>query len=88
MKTSVDFEYVADDVLTEWLEGFTVEKGLIRVPTDNDIEEFGGECIVGFVYTNKGMNLYERACKRLKKLGEKYFPEDEIEIKSSAVIYS
>lgn len=82
-----DFELVADDILTDWLEGFTIEKGLIREVDEDDTEHFGGEDIVGFMYTQKGMKLYNRACERLKILGLKYFPNEEFDIRSSAVIF-
>lgn len=83
-----DFNLVCDDLLCEFLDAFTPDSGLIREPNDEDLAEFGDDH-VSFIYTGKGITLYERYQKRLVKLGEKLFPLDShrLEIKASCIIY-
>ena len=85
IKSADDFNDIANDILTEWLEDFTERDGLTRKPTDEDYPDFDFE--VEFMYTQKGMKLYDRACKRIFNLGLKYFDENELNIKSCAVLF-
>jgi len=73
-------------LLTDYVENFTEIEGLTREFTDEDFYDF--ECELQFMYTQKGMELYYRACSKLAKLGEKYFDENELDIKSSAVLFT
>ena len=89
IKTPNDFNCVACETVDEFLETFTSEEGLIRKPTQEDVNDFGGEDLVGFMYTQKGMRLYNAFCRRLEKLGVKSFPDKakEIEVKSYTMIF-
>jgi hypothetical protein len=87
IKTAYNFNDVCDDLLTDWLDDFTSRKGLTREPNEEDFNDFGGEDIVSFMYTKKGMQLYEKACSKLLKLGLKYFNESDLDIKSSGVLH-
>ena len=58
--------------------------GLVRPATDEDKEEF--DCCISFVFTQRGEKLYQSACKKLYNLGKKYFPDYDLDIKSSAIM--
>ena len=85
IKSASDYNCICDDILNEYCESFTEIEGLTRWPDDDDIEEFGED--IGWIYTSKGMMLYERACNRLKDLGLKYFDESELEIQASGMLF-
>lgn len=85
IKTANDYNDVCNDLLTDWIEDFTERKGLTRPFTEENRYDF--DCELGWMYTQKGMKLYESACSKLAKLGEKYFDENELDIKSSAVLF-
>ena len=71
-----DFNGYASDLWETFLRSFTKENKLIReVDEDDTVEEHWQ-----FVYTDRGMVLADRMRKRLYKVGEKHFPNDEIEI--------
>ena len=72
IKEPSDWEMVASDVIDEFLEDFTEREGLTREPNREDLYDFGG--YVGFMYTQKGMKLYDRMIDRLNALGNKLFP--------------
>ena len=72
IKTPYDWELVASDVIDEFLEDFTDRKGLTRPAEYEDQIDFDGS--VSFMYTQKGMKLYDRMVERLDKLGNKIFP--------------
>jgi hypothetical protein len=88
IKTVDDFNDVVSDLLDDWLEDFPFKYGLTREPEHEDYEDFGGDEI-GFMYTQKGMKLYWSAVSKLKKLGEKLFPEDEhnLNIKARGMLF-
>ena len=86
IKTAYDYNDVVNDLLTDWLDDFTLRTGLTREPTTEDYDDFETENI-GFMYTQKGMELYDRACSKLFKLGLKYFDERDLDIKSSGVLF-
>lgn len=86
IKTVENYQDVVNDMLTDFLEGFTKEQGLIRDPNQDDLDNFDG-VDVSFIYTQKGMKLYETACRRYSELGEKIFNEP-IECCSSAILMS
>lgn len=84
IKSSADYQGVVDDMLTEFIERFTKEEGLIRDPNQDDFDTFGHDEI-SWMYTQKGMKLYERACKRYSDLALKVFDE-EIDCYSSGML--
>lgn len=88
IKTVYDFNEVATDILDNWIEDFKERPGLTRKPDDDDFEMFG-DTEIQFIYTQRAMNLYDRACKRLHALGKKMFPDDEhnLDIESSLIIF-
>lgn len=88
IKTVDDFNEVVEDILDCWLEDFQIREGLTREPDEDDYNSFGGDEI-GFMYTQKGMKLYWSAISKLKKLGERLFPEDEhnIDIKARGMLF-
>lgn len=88
------YNLVCEDILNDWIEDFTERDGLTREPTDDDRENFGCMCeyveectCIGFMYTQKGMAMYDRAINRMKKIGMKYFDESELEIAASHMIF-
>lgn len=86
IKETEDFNFICDDILSEWLDGFTEEEGLIREPDQEDIDEFDG-LELSYMFTKKGMRLYDSACSKMSRLGLKHFPEEELDIKSSAMLH-
>jgi hypothetical protein len=86
IKEPSDFELIADDILTDYIDSFHDIEGLTKLPTQDDIEEFGEDNVPVFMFSDKGINLYNRAVDRLIKLGEKIFPDEELDIKSSNII--
>lgn len=88
IKTVDDYNVVVTDIIDCWIEDFSSREGLTREPDEEDFEDFDGEDI-GFMYTQKGMGLYDRACDRFFKLGVKLFPDNqnELDIKSSLIIF-
>lgn len=87
INTADDFNDVCDDLLTDWLDDFVNKEGLTREPNEEDFDDFGGDDVVVWMYTQKGMKLYDRACSKLFKLGLKYFNECDLDIKSSGVLF-
>lgn len=83
IKNIADYNDVATDILDCYIESFQEVDGLTRPVTDEDIENFG-EDVVGFMYTQAGMKLYERACDRLFRLGLNLFPGSEKELNIEA----
>ena len=74
IKTTDDFNEIITEIIDEYLEDFKEREGLTRPPEEEDIIDLGE---VEFMYTQKGMRLYDSACKKLVNLGKKSFPEDE-----------
>jgi hypothetical protein len=88
IKTVFDYNEVVMDILDCWLEDFVLRDGLTRDPTEDDLEEFA-DMDIGWIYTQKGMKLYNRACKRYRDLGKKLFPENEheLDIKAAGMLF-
>lgn len=88
IKTVYDFNEIAEDILDCWLEDFQILEGLTREPDEDDFNSFGGDKI-GFMYTQKGMKLYWSAVSKLKKLGERLFPDDQnnINVKARGMLF-
>lgn len=85
IKCAQDYNDICCDMIDDFLETFTRQNKLIR---DYD-EEFDTQFELGevsFVYTQRGMNLYESYCSRLFDLGSKYFDESEMDIESKTMI--
>lgn len=80
IKTIQDYEDVVCDMLHNFLEDFPERKGLTRELREDDMFEEGE---VLFMYTQRGMELYDRACKRYYDLAKKIFP-DILTLKLSA----
>ena len=74
-----DFEEVASEIFGDFLEGMSQEKGHLRSVKEGDIVD---ESWV-FVYTDKGTKLAERMKKRLLKVGQSHFPDEDITIEHS-----
>jgi hypothetical protein len=88
IKTVDDYNDVVSDILDCWLEDFVLREGLTREPDEEDYNSFGGDEI-GFMYTQNGMKLYWSAVSKLKKLGQKMFPEDEhnVNVKANGMLF-
>jgi len=87
------YNSICEDILNEWIEDFTERDGLTREPTDEDWGNFTCSCAsledctcVGFIYTQKGMELHDRAVNRMKAVGMKYFDESGLDIRASHII--
>lgn len=85
IKTAEDYNFICDDMISEFMQDMRPESGMTREPTQEDIENFDGYEI-GFMYTQKAMRLLDRYTRRLGDLGKKYFPEEDIHIECGAVI--
>lgn len=69
----------ANDIFEGFLSTFTKENGLVRDVTEDDSidhEKFN------FIYTAKGTRLADKMKCLLIKVGEKHFPNEDIEIES------
>lgn len=63
------------DRLYEFVEErMTNENGCKREVTKEDEEDFGGECIVAWMFTQKGQRIYETFKRRLEGLFHKKYP--------------
>lgn len=69
-----DWNLVASDVIDNFLEDFSKREGLTRPAEYEDTIDFDG-CVT-FIYTEKGMKLYNRMVERLNKLGNSIFPDE------------
>ena len=85
IKEALNYNDICDEILSEYCESFEKIEGLTRFADKSDIEEFGED--IGWIYTLKGMALYDRACNRLHALGLKHFDESELEIKASGMLF-
>lgn len=74
-----DFEEVASEIYGSFLEGMSQEKGHLRPVEEGDVADESWT----FIYTDKGMMLAERMKKRLLKVGEAHFPDEDITIEHS-----
>lgn len=79
IKTVDDYNEVASDIVTDYLEDFTSRKGLTRDPNIDDFNSFGHDQI-DFMYTYIGVKLYDNACRKLTNLGKKLFPDESEDI--------
>ena len=82
---ALDWELVASDVLDSFLEDFPVRKGLTRKPDSEDLYDIDGA--ISFMYTQKGMQLYDRMVNRLNVLGNKLFPDATFHYSPSNIIF-
>ena len=85
IKTVEDFEDVCFDILDDYLVDFPLIDGLTRTPNEDDLYDFDGA--VGFMYTQKGMALYDSAIKHLSRLGHKIFPGENFNFRCSKMIF-
>ena len=85
IKTDKDFNDVASDMLNNYLTDFPRVAGLTRKPEEADFLAFGHREIT-LMYTPKGMQLYDRARKRLIKLGIIKFPDGNIQVAASGML--
>ena len=83
IKNVDDFNDVVSDMFDEFLEDFRTREGLTRDWNEDDLFE---EDEVQWMYTQAGMRLIDRYIKRMKKIGGKYFDEDDIELSSAKFI--
>lgn len=78
------FEDCAIEIFERFLSGFSKENGLIRDLTDGDpFDEYDG---VELVYTQMGARLAERMYSRLHHLGKHYFPNEDLNLRTSMYI--
>lgn len=75
INTVHDFNDHVAEILDDWLLDFPNIEGLTREPDNDDYDAFG-HTDLGWVYTQRGMALYDSACSKLTRLGEKLFPDD------------
>lgn len=85
IKTAEDYEDVCYEVLDNYLEDFRERKGLTREPNQDDLYDFDG--CVDFMYTQKGMRLYDSAIRHLTRLGNKIFPGERFNLRCSLMIF-
>lgn len=84
---SLDFEMVCSDILDEWVSDFHERDGFLRPTTGDDAMNCGIDPEESpFVLTEMASDMYDRACRRLRKLGEKHFPNDIPLIRASKII--
>lgn len=76
-----DYSCIVSDMLDAFMTDIYdnhKDDGYIRPLDENDSGELHEHC--SFAYTSKGTEIYERYIRRVKKVGAKYFDEDEIEV--------
>jgi len=73
-----DFNCYAVEMWEGFLETFTKENGLVRDITEDDYAEETWS----YIYTDRGDRLANRMRDRLIKVGQKHFPNEDIEIES------
>jgi len=79
IENAEDFGWVASEIFERFLQGFSQENGLLRPIAEDDVADESWD----FVYTDRGARLAERMRKRLSKIGEAHFPDEDIYIESS-----
>lgn len=79
--TADAFEDYCEFLLGNLLGGLSVETHphYVRPVREDDYVD---DDYTSFIYTWDGMGLYDRACRRLSRLAEKYWPGEEIELRS------
>ena len=71
-----EFNDYCSQMFDEFLQGFNIENGLIIDAINNvDVSEDWD-----FIYSRRGQYLAEKMIERLKTIGERYYPDEEIEI--------
>lgn len=78
IKTAEDFECVADDMISEFMQELNGSNFI------KDIEEVDG---YKTAFTDRAIRLYDSYCSKLKRIGERLFPDDVIRIKSSYIVW-
>ena len=82
-----DFEMVCDDMLSDFLDSFREEQGLLRMATQDEMDEmeyrFDDDENPPLVYTDKAEKLYKRYRNRLQKIADREW--GDADIKSSQV---
>lgn len=88
MKSVDEFNDVAMEIADNFIWDFTERKGLTRPPDDDDFYDFG-HTDIQWMYTQKGMKLYDRLCERLAKIGRSMFPDEaqNINVKASTMLF-
>lgn len=87
IKTASDYELICCDMLDEFIQSMLDNnQGYTRNPNEDDFDDFG-HCDISYMFTQKGMNLIDRYIKRMKRLGEKHFPDSHISISSGLCIF-
>lgn len=85
IKEPSDWELVGSDVIDDFLSDFPERDGLTRPVEYEDDIDFDG--CVSYMYTQKGMELYDRMVDRLNTLGDKIFPGEKFSYSSSNMIF-
>lgn len=73
-----DYECYANEIFERFLNGFNVGNGLLKHINEGDLAEPEWT----FLYTTRGSRLADRMRSRLTRLGNKLFPDDDVEIES------
>lgn len=79
IKNVGDFNDLASDTVTWFMQSIIGDERYTREPTEDDIEDFGG-IELSCIYTKKAMDMCERYVRRITTIGAKYFDQNEIEI--------
>lgn len=84
IKDVSDFNCVASDMVTEFMESLGDNPEFTLHPTQDDLDAYDGEDI-SWIYNSRAMDLCERYVKRLTAVGAKYFNEAEIDISTGVI---
>lgn len=79
IESNQDFNLVADDMFTEFLESITDKKWGTRPINEDD---FGVDDAIAFMYSDRAEKLIERYRQRMCKVGNTHFPDGDIECNS------
>lgn len=86
IESYIDLLDIMEEMVDDFLEDFVDRKGLTREPNEDDYFDWDDNQ-VSFIYTGKGMNLYDTYVRRLGDLFNKHFPLEEFEINPSNIIH-
>ena len=78
IENSEDYLIYAIEIFESFLQTFSFQNRLLRNVEEGDFVDDG----ISFIYTSKGERLAEKMQRLLIKLGEKHFPNEEMDISS------
>jgi hypothetical protein len=81
------YEELAGERISEWEKAnLTIENGFKRLPNEDDGFDSNE---VSWVFTQKGQRIHDSYVSKANRLGNKLFPEREIDVEScTGVIYA